>query len=128
MKLRLDRAHEILKSWRYFDGDLARLFHDIPLTKNIAVGTALYLQYLAREIDKRGDKDGFVKVSNASLRRKSLPFLTPEQIRRVYRSLKDLNILTVRSRQFKKINSKAIICQAKRLKKKQAEVKVELVK
>ena len=113
MKLSPERMREIVSTWRYFDADLALLFRDLPMTENIAVNCALYLQYLSRELAKNGTQDGWVEISNEEMRRKYLSFLTSEQIRKAYRALRNLGIISARARIHRKIHPSALIRWAK---------------
>jgi len=104
-----ERMQEILSTWRYFDADLVFLFRDLPATRNIALNCALYLQYLDKELSSQGRPDDWIEFSNSEMKRKYLGFLTPEQIRKAYRALRKLGIISAKSRIYRKIHPKMII-------------------
>ena len=105
--------YRISREARVFDADLARLFRNLPETKNIAINCALYIQYLDRAIRMYGPQ-----ISNEVLRKKYLDFFSKKEIRTSYEYLKNLGIIVTNSQKSagktisKEINVKALVALA----------------
>ena len=118
MKISERRAKQIRMTWRCFDFDMAMLFRNIQATKSIPLNCALYIQYLNREIGLHGNQDGFTRITNEEIRLRYLEFLTTAQIRKTFRALVKLRIVSVKDRVYKKINVPVIVSLAKAMKRK----------